>query len=264
LESGTFLEQLMRYGSRLQNEKDNSQQSLFGDSINAIAVQKPLLPVAPEWSQLETLNKEREAIGIFLSSHPLDKYATVIRHMCNSSLEDLHDISGKNGRDFTIAGMVTGVQNLVSQKGKPYGRIKLEDYEGNTHEFTLFDKDYEKYRIFFYTDYFLFVRGKIQPHIFRQGEMEAKIGSIMQLDDVEKTILKELCVTVPVENIDESFTSSLNETLKNSAGDLRLSFNVIDRAGGVSVRMNSRRHKVGLSGGITEFLDDNELRYSIA
>ena len=261
--AGTYLEQLMRYGSRMQSEKSNAQQSLFGMGSNAVAIQKPLPPAVPDWSQLETLNRERETIGIYLSSHPLEGYQTVIKHMCNSTLGDLQDLAGKADRDFTVAGMVTGVQNLVSQKGKPYGRIKLEDYDGNSHEFTLFDKDYEKYRIFFYTDYFLFIRGKVQNRFGREGELEAKIGSVMQLGDVERTLLKEVCITVPVDMIDGPFIAALDKAAASSEGELRLAVKVADRRGGVTVKMHSRSHKVGLSGGLTDFLDDNELRYTL-
>ncbi len=261
--AGTFLEQLIRYGAKIQNERDNAQQSLFGGSAQ-VAVQKPVPPATSDWSQLETLNREREAIGIYLSSHPLDKYQTVISHLCTATLGDLGDLSGKADHDFTVAGMVTGVQNLVSQKGKPYGRIKVEDYDGNTHEFTLFDKDYEKWRIYFYTDYFLFIRGKIQNRFGREGELEAKIGSVMQLDDVEKNMLKEICITVPLEAVDGAFVAALDGAARASEGGLRLAVKVTDRKGGVSVKMHSRTRKVALSGGLTDFLDDNELRYVIA
>ncbi len=261
--SGSFLEQLMRYGAKIQSERSNAQQSLFGAGSTEVAVQKPLSPVSFDWSQLETLNREREAIGIYLSSHPLDKYSVVIKHLCNSTLGDLGDLAGKVDSDFTVAGMVTGVQNLVSQKGKPYGRIKMEDYDGNTHEFTMFDKDYEKWRIFFYTDYFLFVRGKIQNRFGREGELEAKVTSVMQLDDVERTMLKEICISVPLETLVGALIASLDSATKDSEGGLRLAVKVADRKGGVSVRMHSRSRKVALSAGLTDFLDDNELRYTI-
>ncbi len=142
--------------------------------------------------------------------------------------------------------------------------MKIEDYDGNSHEFTLFDKEYEKYRIYFFTDYFLFIRGKIQSRFGREGELEARIGSVTQLADVEKNYLKEISVTVPVEAIDGAFIAALAEAARSSEGGLRLAVNVADRKGGVAVKMFSRSHKVGLSGGLIDFLDDNELRYVIA
>ncbi|MDR1671436.1 MAG: DNA polymerase III subunit alpha [Alistipes sp.] len=260
--TGTFLELLMRYGARIQSERSNAQQSLFGGAAQ-VEVQKPTPSVTADWSSLETLNREREAIGIYLSSHPLDKYSVVIRQLCNSTLGDLSELTGKADRDFTVAGMVTGVQNLVSQKGKPYGRIRLEDYDGNTHEFAMFDKDYEKWRMFFYTDYFLFLRGKIMPRFGRDGELEARVTSVMQLDDVERSMLKEICINLPLDALDGAFVASLAEAAHTSEGSLRLVMRLTDRKNGVAVTMRSNNTRVGLSGGLTNFLEDNELKYSI-
>ncbi|MDR0907819.1 MAG: DNA polymerase III subunit alpha [Rikenellaceae bacterium] len=262
-DGGTFLEQMMRYGAKVQGDKGGAQQSLFDMFSADVAIQRPVLPVFPDWSPLETLNKERETIGIYLSSHPLDAYSVVIKQLCNRTLGDLQDVSGQASAEFTVAGMVTGVQNLVSQKGKPYGRLKMEDYDGNTFEFTLFDKDYEKYRIFFYPDYFLFIRGRVQPRSYGTDENEARITSIVQLGDVEQQFLKEICVTVPLEAVNGAFIEALGEAVGSSKGTLALALRVVDRAGGVSVKMHSRRFKVGLAGRLTGFLDDNELKYSI-
>ncbi|MBS1440021.1 MAG: DNA polymerase III subunit alpha, partial [Alistipes sp.] len=72
---GTFLEALVRYGNRVQSEKANVQQSLFGGGNAEADIQKPEpLPHEP-WTKLEMLNKEREVIGIYLSSHPLDDFS---------------------------------------------------------------------------------------------------------------------------------------------------------------------------------------------
>ena len=57
--------------------------------------------------------------------------------------------------------MVVGVQNLMTKTGKPWGKFKLEDYNGG-HEFALFGKDYENFRKYLFPDYFLFVRGRVQ------------------------------------------------------------------------------------------------------
>ena len=252
----------MRYGARIQGEKNNAQQSLFGGDTVEVAVQKPAIPNTYDWSQLETLNREREAIGIYLSSHPLDKYRTVIRHLCTATLEGFGDLGSMAGQDFTVAGMVTGVQNMVSKNGKPYGRLRVEDYDGNSYEFTLFDKDYEKWRIYFFTDYFLFIRGKVQNRFGREGDWEAKIGSVMQLADVEKSLLKEVCVAVPISALDGTMVAELGRVAAaESDGNLRLCVKV--RGDGATVKMFSRRYKTSLSGPLVDFLEENEVRYTI-
>lgn len=93
----TFLEQLMRYGQRFQVEKNNAQQSLFGGDDH-VDIQHPLVPACADWSQLETLNKEREVIGLYLSAHPLDDYAIIMRNMCKTQLSELQNLERSRGR----------------------------------------------------------------------------------------------------------------------------------------------------------------------
>ena len=132
----TFIEQLMRYGQRFQAEKNNAQQSLFGGGGH-VDIQRPVLPACADWSQLETLAKEREMIGLYLSAHPLDDYKIIINHMCKTQLTELENLEALKGQEIAVAGMVVSVQNLITKTGKPWGKFVLEDYNG-THEFALF------------------------------------------------------------------------------------------------------------------------------
>jgi DNA polymerase III subunit alpha len=65
----SFIESLIRYGSRIQADKVTPQGNLFGDSPG-LQYPKPVIPIAQEWTKVEKLNRERELIGIFLSAHP--------------------------------------------------------------------------------------------------------------------------------------------------------------------------------------------------
>ncbi|MDX2415188.1 MAG: DNA polymerase III subunit alpha, partial [Bacteroidales bacterium] len=65
-----FIENLIRYGNRVNNENGTAQQSLFGEA-EGFEIVRPAAPETPEWPKLEKLNKEKDVIGIFLSAHPL-------------------------------------------------------------------------------------------------------------------------------------------------------------------------------------------------
>lgn len=64
--AGVFLDLLVRYGQRVQTEKSNAQQSLFGGDSGSVDIQRPTAPVCEEWNKLELLNKEKEVIGLYL------------------------------------------------------------------------------------------------------------------------------------------------------------------------------------------------------
>ena len=261
--STTFIEQLVRYGQRFQSEKDNAQQSLFGGGEGVVDIQHPVIPACQDWSTLETLGKEREMIGLYLSAHPLDDYAVIIRNMCKTQLSDLDNLESLRGQEIAVAGMVIATQNLVTKTGKPWGKFTLEDYNG-THEFALFSKDYENFRKYLFNDYFLFIRGKVQPKPYNDKELEFKITSMVQLQEMRDTMIKEMVVLLPVEDVTEMLIRDLTAKVRESKGDTLLRLSVYDREAQVSLRLFSKSHKVSLTQSLVGYLEDNNINYSIA
>ena len=258
----TFLEQLMRYGQRYQNEQNNAQQSLFGGGGH-VDIQRPVIPACADWSQLEKLTKEREMVGLYLSAHPLDDYKIIIDHMCKTQLSELENLEALKGQEIAVAGMVVGVQNLMTKTGKPWGRFKLEDYNG-AHEFALFGKDYENFRKYLFADYFLFIRGKVQPRPYNDKELEFKIVSMVQLQELRDTMIREMNILLPIEELTETLIRELSDRVRKSKGNTLLRVNLVDRKAQVSLSLFSKSHKISLSPELVDYLDDNEIHYSIA
>ncbi|MCK4466258.1 MAG: DNA polymerase III subunit alpha, partial [Bacteroidales bacterium] len=133
----SFVENLVRYGNKVQNEKRTSQKSLFGESAGFEFI-KPEIPKTEDWPKLKRLNKEKETIGIFLSAHPLDDYKFEIEHFCTATLSQFNDLESLKGKELTIAGIVTGVKTGTTKTGRPYGFLTLQDYS-DSYRFALFN-----------------------------------------------------------------------------------------------------------------------------
>ena len=257
----TYIEQLMRYGQRYQSEKNNAQQSLFGGDTGTVDITPPVTPACAEWSQLEKLNKEREMIGLYLSAHPLDDYKVIIRNMCKTQLGDLDHLDELKGKEIAVAGMVVAVQNLTTKTGKPWGKFKLEDYNGS-HEFALFGKDYENFRKYLFSDYFLFIRGRVQPRPYNDQELEFRITSMMQLSELQEAI-KEVHVQLAVEEITHDLIARMSGAVKEAKGNTLLRLNVFDRQAQVSLNLFSKSYKVSLTPGLVSFFEDNDIKYTV-
>ena len=257
----TYIEQLMRYGQRYQSEKNNAQQSLFGGDTGTTDITPPVIPACAEWSQLEKLNKEREVIGLYLSAHPLDDYKVIIRNMCKTQVGDLDHLDELKGKEIAVAGMVVAVQNLTTKTGKPWGKFKLEDYNG-THEFALFGKDYENFRKYLFSDYFLFIRGRVQPRPYNDQELEFRITSMMQLSELQEAV-KEVHVQLAVEEITRDLIARMGRSVKEAKGNTLLRLNVYDRQAQVSLNLFSKSYKVSLSQGLVSFFEDNDIKYTV-
>jgi len=70
----TNLEKLMKYGSSFQESKNSVENSLFADFADEVQIEKPKLLPGEPWQNMFKLNKEKEAIGFYLSAHPLDEF----------------------------------------------------------------------------------------------------------------------------------------------------------------------------------------------
>jgi DNA polymerase-3 subunit alpha len=255
----TLLENLVRYGTRVQEEAHNSQQSLFGGG-GTTEIQKPVIPAGQEWSKLELLNREKEVIGIYLSAHPLDDYRALIRTFCNTSLSDFGDLPKLKNKDFCVAGIVTKVQVGTSKNGNPYGRVMVEDYT-DSYEFALWGKDFERFRIYLFEQYYVMIRGRVSPRMYNENEFEPKINAIQMLSDVQETGIREVLVTLALDEITPQFTESFVGTVRQNSGKAVLRVKVRDSLHDVSLGMTSRKHKVTISNDLLGFFEENGIKY---
>jgi DNA polymerase-3 subunit alpha len=259
----TFIETLVRYGSKYQNDKNTQQQSLFGDS-GAVEISKPQIPEAPEWDKLVKLNKEKDLVGIYISAHPLDDFKLEMEHFVRTELKDLNsDFNSFKNKELIVGGIVTSVKHAVSKNNKHYGRFTLQDYT-DTYEFFLFGKDYQEFRKFLYQDYALLIKGRVQPRFNDQERLEFKVKEIHQLSEVREDLLRNIYVTVPVEELSQDFIDNLKELTKER-GNVTLHFKIKDLTENISVEMFSRNKGIHLTNELINYLEENSaVQYSLS
>ncbi len=264
----SFSEELVRYGNRHREERENTQRSLFDMFDDASAeVPKPEVPQyndpqVERWGRLQTLSNEKIAVGMYLSAHPLDDYAVIIDSMCNIVPEQLNNLPELNGRDVTFAGIVTSVQVMRNKSDKEYCRFKLEGYDGTECEIMLFNKDFEKFRDKLYVNYFIYVSGKVMTPKYSPDRVVLNINSIQKLEDVERNAVKKITVAVPARMVDKEFSEMFAKAVNESKGHISLCVNIY--SGQVSQRMISRTKRVKLSREFVAFLKDNNLKYTLS
>ncbi|MBQ0089044.1 MAG: DNA polymerase III subunit alpha, partial [Prevotellaceae bacterium] len=227
-----FLEALMNYGAHVQEEKMMAQTSLFGDD-EAAAIKKPTVPANNiEWNQIEKLKMERDYIGIYLSAHPLDDYAVVLRKCCNVQCGDLNDIEGLYKQKVTtlrFGGIVTGVSEKISKQGKPFGIVKLEDYS-DEKELMIFDRDWITFKNYFTIDAALYIVAKLETSRFNpDGRVFTHYESIQFLSDAKKDLVNNIELTGSLDNYDDKFCAWLNDYCNNNPGNTTLKLTIIDK-----------------------------------
>jgi DNA polymerase-3 subunit alpha len=251
----SFIESLIRYGNNAKTVKNSSQQSLFGES-GGFDMVKPEPAPCPDWPKLEKLNREKEVIGIYLSSHPLDDFKLEINTFSTATLADLQNLREYLDRDVVIAGMVTDTKNGISKNGKPYGSFTLQDYS-DSFRLMMFDKDYIENSKYFFMGYYLLVKGRVQKRKYKEDELEFKIKSINLLSSVKDELIKSVTLKIDPGNISIEMINELKELVEENKGATELRFLFMDSEDKVTLPMFSRTFRVRLNNELISYLDDH-------
>jgi DNA polymerase-3 subunit alpha len=251
----SFIESLIRYGNNAKTIKNSSQQSLFGES-GGFDMVKPEPTVCPDWPKLEKLNREKEVIGIYLSSHPLDDFKLEIETFATATLDELQNLRDYLDREVTVAGMVTDTKNGISKNGKPYGSFTIQDYT-DSFRIMMFDKDYIENSKFFTLGYYLLIRGRVQKRPYRDDELEFKVKTINLLSSVKDDLIKSVTLKIDPENLNPAMIKELKELVLENKGETELKFLFIDLDDKISLPMFSRTFRVRLNEGLLSYLDDH-------
>lgn len=128
------IEILLGEASITQSEKESQQNNLFGeaDVSESATLPPPLVP----WSTIDRLTHEFNAIGFFLSGHPLDDYKPLLKRTRVASYEELE---ARVEKEVMVAGAVIKVDERKSKKGNPFAFITLSDPTGQ-FEMTAFSE----------------------------------------------------------------------------------------------------------------------------
>ena len=119
------VEKMVAYAADQTAAKKSAQMGLFGADASA---NKLKLKKCPEWPQMEKLEYEKEALGFYLSAHPLDSFQTVLERMRVVDFTDIPAMVKTTGVfRGQLAGIVSEVRERISQKGNRFAFIAASD-----------------------------------------------------------------------------------------------------------------------------------------
>ena len=252
----------MRYGNKYQTDKNTAVNSLFG-GFDMIEITKPEIPSTESWSNIERLNKEKDLVGIYLSSHPLDDYFIILNYICNLELKDLEEAKNNQiNKELIIGGILTSFKQGNTKTGNPYGVLKLEDFSGSA-EIPLFGKDFIDYGKYGHPNMYLLIRGRFQPRQFKETVLDFKISSIQQMSDLKDSMVKKISLTLPLHDLDEKLITELSSLIKNNPGGSSLYFTIEDFEKHLSVSFFTETQKFTINKEIVRFLEENKIKFKI-
>jgi DNA polymerase III subunit alpha len=122
---------LVRLAGSAAGGRDASQPSLFAGEDGAAARPRLNLPETGDWPALERLAQEFEAIGFYLSAHPLDAYGkSLARIGVVPSGAIAERMAGAEARRLKLAGVMVRKQERTSSRGNRFAYVQLSDADG--------------------------------------------------------------------------------------------------------------------------------------
>lgn len=141
------------------------QLSLFGGSagVNGTRIEADLLkPVADlkAVDNRQVLDWEKDALGVHVSEHPLERPLTLLKDRTNAVLSDLHD-TNYSGKFVRVAGVVSHIRTLTTRKGDPMAFATLEDLDDKI-DLVLFPNTWQSVRDDMQIDQVMLVTGTVK------------------------------------------------------------------------------------------------------
>jgi DNA polymerase-3 subunit alpha len=174
------LEQALAVGSQLHQDRAAGQGSIFdldgsADAATERPAHHPAIP-ADEFERKDLLALEKEAIGLYVSEHPLHGLADQLRRRTDCPLSELD--SRRDGEVVTVAGMVGSVRALTTRKGDPMAFLRLDDLSGSS-EVVVFSSVYADARELVVEDRVLLVKGRVDH---KDGEVKLIALELSELE----------------------------------------------------------------------------------
>ena len=124
------IEKMISFAGEVTRNRNSAQFGLFGSDSG---VNRLKLEDYPDWPHVERLEQEKEALGFYLSAHPLDSYDSVFERLRVVSSNDIGDMVRLSGSArVQMAGIISSVRERISQKsGKKYAFVTASDKDGS-------------------------------------------------------------------------------------------------------------------------------------
>ncbi len=219
--SGLFasLDEVLRFCSATQDPNQlNMFSCLQGQDSSAFSF---LENSAHEgWDEKERLKREKESLGFYITSHPLDHYKSEQKRFATSRIQDVVNAADKTL--VKVAGVIENLRLKRTKRGEKMAIVTLEDQTGSV-EVVVFPDAFERYSHLFKSEDPLLVTGT--------AEIDENVGKIIAqeintLENVRRDAIRVIQMTLPLAIITRGILEEIKEILFRYPGESSVQFKV--------------------------------------
>jgi DNA polymerase-3 subunit alpha len=201
-------------GGRHQRDRDKGQSQLFGGTTDDGREEQVPLPDAPPWTEAQQLAYEKEALGFYMSGHPLERHADEMKLFGARRLAELT----ASEADVWVGGVISGLRPLKTKKGDRMAVFMLEDIAGSL-EVVVFPETFSRHASLIEADAMLLVRGK-----FEKDDESARIVAteLLPIAALRERTTREVIIHLAGASQGRTTFEQLAELLARHRGDRRV------------------------------------------
>jgi DNA polymerase-3 subunit alpha len=232
------IEKAVEQGQGASRDRESGQFGLFDMVADVAPVYVEEYPEVDPWEPRQQLLREREALGFYLTGHPLDRYQQdVDKHAtCRTGqLEAAH-----NGKEVTIGGVICDLREVQTRSGKgAMGFFQLEDQFGRV-EAVVFPKTYARAdettglslgeRLAQMRDEPVFVTGKCEVESSEEGEankFKILVESVQEIAALREQRTQKVLLKIQLEQLTPERMFKLKQIVSDHSGPCTMELEVV-------------------------------------
>ena len=215
----------IKYGQQMQSEKDRNQVDLFGGSgQDDELIRTPDLQQVADWQEKESLDKEKEVLGLYVSGHPLLEHAEDLEEFTSVTFGEDQEFSKKDA--LVVGGMITRIVERFDRRNRKMAFFDLDCLGGHA-EVIAFSDCFKSYGNLIEEGNVVFVKGKPSDNT-DFSDLKIMGDEIIPVDRVRDRLSQRLNIKFPSgetkpEDVDELMTMA-----KQYPGECRLVFHLLN------------------------------------
>ena len=221
------LDQAIERGASDQRDRKSGQTSLFGLMTAAPAAtagtanEQETYPEVEAWPPKQLLALEKEALGFYISGHPLDRFRNELAKWASATLSEIHEGKRSAGEQH-VGGIVSQYREILTKKGDRMARFVLEDATGSM-EVVVFPKTFERTRSVLVSDEPILCTGKLQNEgSAEQHDWKMFLENAQPIADLRLEKTKRLNIAINVEAVSEQTILDMKAIFATNPGSCPL------------------------------------------
>ncbi len=214
-----LIDTLIEYGHRLQKMKQTPQNLLFGGSQLAPPEIPPEVRDMREWDESLLLSYEKDALGFYITGHPLAQFEKRLKRLTSHSISQLDEEKDFNS-EIRVAGIINAIRFVKTRKDERMATFILEDLSGRI-DVVAFPDSFKRFSENLREGNLVWVKGRFMG----EGEnRRISLTEVMPLGDAFQKQAKRVVLRIFLPGLEESVIVELKELLEKCPGECPIYF----------------------------------------